>query len=111
MLCTVIRAPLCFISLGILTPVITSSPVVALETMGPALLFCANLNPAPITIGQQWFAVGGDDTVLSTEASLVFPRPIKREQAGEYRCVITLIDGTSASANGTLIVECKSIIM
>ena len=86
---------------------ITSSPVIVLESMGPASLSCVNPNPPSISSGQQWFAVGGDGTVLSTDESLVFLQP-RREQAGDYRCEVTSFDGTTASANATLIVECKS---
>ena len=93
-------------------PVIINSPNRAPEGAEVAVLVCMNPNSADVSTGIQWFRVGGDGTVLSTSPALSINGPnlgpVTRDLAGGYECqIMSLLDSSTASTIGELIVECK----
>ncbi len=78
------------------------------ERQGPAFVLCDNTNSPEVANVVQWFRVSDPGTILSTRFRLTFNFPVSRLTAGEYECrVVSRINGETAAARSTLIVECK----
>ncbi len=92
----------------LLPPTLTAAERRVEEGQGPAFLLCNNPNSEEVANAFQWFRVGGTGTPLSTRSRLTFNFPISRDSSGEYECqLVSRINGTTATARGELIVECK----